>query len=283
MALLAAVPAFAGTPERVVSLGPIITETIYMIGANNRLIADTTYCNVPADARSKIKIGSVIQVDVEKIVSLKPDLVLASALARKRQLELMEKLGLRVIQFNNPETFAEMCDMTRRIGQLMGKPAAARRITENARQAVDAIISRTADLPRPKVFMQIGLKPLHTSPRGTFTSEYIEFAGGINIAGGVGSGNYSRENVLRENPDIILIATMGSSKSGALKEKETWMSYSTLKAARNNRIHILDPEAVCSPTPVSFAETLKEIVTLIHPDLSDPDLSNLMQMQACGP
>lgn len=200
-------------------------------------------------------------------MALKPDIVLASALAREQQLKLMKNLGLKVVQFSNPETFSAMCRMTREIGRLMGKESAAVEIIENARRAVDKIISRTADLPRQRIFMQVGIKPLHTSPKGTFTSEYIEFAGAINIAASARSGNYSREKVLRENPDIILIATMGSSKSGAQKEKDIWMGYDSLKAARNNRIYILDPELVCSPTPVGFVDALREIVMLIHPDI----------------
>ncbi|MDY6906443.1 MAG: helical backbone metal receptor [Thermodesulfobacteriota bacterium] len=264
------IPAVADPPGRVVSLGPIITETIYLLGADDRLVADTAYCKVPADAMNKIKIGSVMQVDVEKIVALKPDIVLASALARGSQLQLMKHMGLNVVQFHNPETFADMCRMTREIGRLMGKADAADRIIRDSRKAVDEVIAKTAGLPRKKVFMQVGLKPLHTSPKGTFTSEFIEFAGGINIAANARTGNYSREKVLQENPDIILIATMGTSKSGARKEKAIWMGYKSLKAAQTNRIYILDPEVVCSPTPVGFIEALQEIALLIHPDYQNP-------------
>ena len=271
--LASPLPGRSAPPQRVVSLGPIITETIYLLEAGDRLIADTSYCNVPEAARHKTKIGTVIQVNVEKIVSLAPDLVLASPLARQQQLALLRKMDIRVVQVENPATFDKMCQMMLEIGRLLGAEDRARTIVAGARQEVAAITEQVAGLPRRKVFIQIGVKPLHTSPKNTFIHEYIEFAGGINVAADAVTGNYSREMVLEKNPDVILIATMGSSKAGARKEKETWMNYSALKAVQNQRIYILDPEIVCSPTAVSFVQGLREITGLIHPELDPGELS----------
>lgn len=260
--------AHARTPSRVISLGPIITEMIYLLSADDLLIANTSYCNVPEAAKHKPKIGSLIQMNVEKILTLEPDVVLASPLASQQQLQVLKNMGISVVQFQNPETFAKMCAMMAQLGELLGKADRARQIIDAAEKEVDTVITATSALPRKTVFIQIGLRPLHTSPKGTFIHEYIEFAGGINVAADATSGNYSREVVLEKNPDIIFIATMGSSKSGAKKEKKTWESYPSLTATKNQTIYILDPEAICSPTPVSFAETLKDIVPLIHPEIS---------------
>lgn len=258
--------AAAEVPRRIISMGPVITEMIYLLEADDRLIADTTYCNVPEAAKTKPKIGSVIQADVEKIISLAPDIVLANPLARGKQLDLLRNMGLRVVQFENPATFEKICRMTEELGQLLGKEELARKIILDARATVDVIIQRTSRLPPRKVFIQIGFNPLHTSPKGTFVNEYILFSGGINVAADETSGNYSREKVLENNPDVILIATMGSDTAGAEKEKKTWLSYSFLNAARTGEIHVLDPEIICSPTPISFAEALAYVADLIHPE-----------------
>ncbi|MFP4445405.1 MAG: ABC transporter substrate-binding protein [Desulfosudaceae bacterium] len=271
--LASPLPGRSAPPQRVVSLGPIITETIYLLEADDRLIANTSYCNVPAAARHKTKIGTVIQFNVEKIVSLDPDLVLASPLARQQQLALLKKMGIRVVQVENPATFDRMCQMMLEIGRLLGTGEKAGAIVDRARQEVTAITEQVSRLPRRKVFIQIGIKPLHTSPKNTFIHEYIEFAGGINVAADAATGNYSREMVLEKNPDVILIATMGSSKAGARTEKDTWMNYPALEAVRHNRVHILDPEIVCSPTAVSFVQGLREIAGLIHPELDPAELS----------
>ncbi|MFO8049667.1 MAG: helical backbone metal receptor [Desulfosudaceae bacterium] len=254
-------------PQRVVSLGPIITETIYLLEAEDRLIANTSYCKVPEAARHKTKVGTVIQFNVEKIVSLEPDLVLASPLARRQQLTLLEKMGIRVIQVENPETFDKMCQMMLDIGRLLGAEEKARAIVSRSRREAKLVRDRVTDLPRKKVFIQIGLKPLHTAPENTFIHEYIQFSGGINVAADSVTGNYSREKVLEKNPDVILIATMGSSQAGAQKEKHTWMNYPALTAVKNNQVHVLDPEIICSPTAVSFVQGLREIAGLIHPQI----------------
>jgi len=259
-------PARADFPRRVISLGPVITEMIYLLEADDRLIADTVYCNEPEDARTKTRIGSVMQVDVEKIISLAPDIVLANPLAREKQLDMLRRMGLRVVQFENPATFEKICNMMDTLGRLLGKEEKARAVITDARDAVNAIVRHTSRLAPRKVFIQIGLNPLHTSPEGTFINEYITFAGGVNVAAGEKSGNYSREKVLENDPDVILIATMGSDKAGAEKEKETWLSYPSLNAARTGEIYVLNPDIICSPTPVSFVKALRDIVRLIHPD-----------------
>ncbi|MCI5220091.1 MAG: ABC transporter substrate-binding protein, partial [Candidatus Electrothrix sp. LOE2] len=86
-------------PQRIVSLGPINTENVYLLGAEDRLVADTNYCVRPEAARSKEKIGSVMQVSIEKILSLRPDLNLATGLTQPQQLKKLRELGLRVEQF----------------------------------------------------------------------------------------------------------------------------------------------------------------------------------------
>jgi iron complex transport system substrate-binding protein len=262
---LKALPVEADTPRRVISLGPVITEMIYLLGADDRLVADTIYCNVPEAAKTKVKIGTVIQMDVEKIISLAPDIVLANPLASEKQLNMLRQMGLRVVQFENPATFEKICVMMDELGKLLGQEDKARTLITEARATVNAILSRTRQLPPRKVFIQIGMNPLHTSPEGTFIHEYITFAGGVNVAAREKSGNYSREKVLEINPDVILIATMGSDTAGAEKEKKTWLSYSSLNAARTGEIHVLDAEILCSPTPVSFAEALTYVAALIHP------------------
>lgn len=261
-------PAFGTGPQRVVSLSPIITETIYLLGAQDRLIANTSYCSVPEAAQHKEKIGSVIQMNVEKIVALKPDLVIASPLSREKQLKILEKLSIPVMRAKNPITFDQMCEMTLGLGETLGRADQARQVVNQARQAAGAILARTAVLDKPFVFLQIGIKPLHSANKEMFINEYIRFAGGINIAENEGTGVYSREKVLAMDPDIILVATMGSSKKAAVLEREKWLAHKGLKAVQQRRVHVLDAEAVCSPTPVTFVQGLEKILPLIHPQFS---------------
>ena len=254
-------------PKRVISLSPVITETIYLLNAQDLLIANTSYCNVPEAAQFKEKIGSVTQMNVEKIISLEPDLVIASSLSRDKQIKTLDNQKIKVIKIKNPETFVQMCDITLKIGKVLGAEKSAVKIISRAVKEVEKIENQTAVLRKKKVFIQIGMKPLYSANKDSFINEYIKYGGGINIVENEKTGIYSREKVISQNPDIILIATMGTSKKAGKIEKQRWMSFKFLNAAIKNQIYVLDPEFICSPTPVTFAKGLHEVDALIHPGL----------------
>jgi ABC-type Fe3+-hydroxamate transport system substrate-binding protein len=252
--------------RRVISLSPIITETIYLVGAQERLIANTTYCNTPEAAKSLEKIGSVTQMNVEKIIRLAPDLVIASALSREKQLKILEQQSIQVFRARNPKSFEQMCEMTLEIGIILEQEQAARVIVEKAQKQARDMLERTQHLSKPRVFLQIGLKPLHSANREMFINEYIRYCGGINIAENESSGVYSREKVIQENPNVILIATMGTSKRAGELERKKWMGFKGIDAVKKNRVYVLDPEMICSPTPDTFVEGLKVVFPLLHPE-----------------
>ncbi|MCP4721465.1 MAG: ABC transporter substrate-binding protein, partial [Desulfobacteraceae bacterium] len=222
----------------------------------------------------KEKIGSVTQMNVEKIIRLGPDLVIASALSREKQLLLLERQSIRVLRAQNPKTFEQMCEMTLKIGTTLGRGHDAGIIVEKARIEANRILQKTEHLAKPKVFLQIGLKPLHSANKDMFINEYIKYGGGINIAENESSGIYSREKVIRENPDVILIATMGTSKKAGKLEKQRWMSFKSIDAVKENRVHVLDPEMICSPTPETFIKGLKTILPLLHPKANPCESKN---------
>ena len=272
VSVLVCVPVWAAAQAhapagRVVSLSPFITETIYLLGAQDRLLADTSYCTVPPEAAQKEKIGSVTQMNVEKIISLQPDLVISSPLSREKQLKMLRSQGIRIMEIRNPKTFDQMCAITLKIGAALGKTAQAHTLVKQASDDVASIREQVAGLSPRRVFIQICLKPLHTVNKDLFINEYIVQANAVNIAENQPSGIYSREEVIKQDPDVILVATMGSSKKAAVSEKHRWMAFPSLTSARNNEIHVLDPEVICHPTPVSFASGLKLVALLIHPEI----------------
>lgn len=258
----------ASYPQRIISLSPILTENIYLLGAEDRLIANTIYCVNPPEARQKEKIGTIIQANVEKIVSLKPDMVLAISLTNPRQIKKLENLGIRVVRFLQPENFSEICQQFVKLGDIIGRGEKAREIIDRVKKDVAAVVEKTANLPKQKVFLQIGIKPLFAATKKSFTNDYVVFGGGINIVANERSGVYSREKVLEENPDVIIIAMMGSEGAAGAEEKEVWMRLQSINAVKSGRIYIVDPDEVCSPSAVTFLEALKKITRLIHPEIS---------------
>ncbi|HBT97007.1 MAG TPA: ABC transporter substrate-binding protein [Desulfobulbaceae bacterium] len=267
-AALAVDTSSAASPvRRIVSLGPINTENLFLMGAGDLLVGDTTYCNRPPAAKEKEKIGTVLQLDVEKIISLDPDLILATGLTSPQQVEQFTRLGIKVVHFRQPHNFTEICDNFLLMGELTGHLPQAGQVVAAARQRVEEIRRRVAALPKPKVFLQIGANPLFASVGNTFTSDYLTFAGGINIAGGESRPQYDYERVLAHDPEVILVAIMGGETGIAGQERQKWLNYQALAAAKSGRIYVIDPDLVCSPTPVSFARTLALVAELLHPGL----------------
>jgi iron complex transport system substrate-binding protein len=263
------IPGYAANrfPGRIVSLGPAITEKIYLLGAQERLVGVTTYCQRPPEAQTKERVGNVTQVSIEKVVSLSPDLVLATSLSDQKAIKKLHDLGIRVISFNEPRSFAEINEQFLDLGRIIGKEREARTIVGNAEKKVNLMRRKADRLKKPRVFVQIGSNPLFTATKGSFLNDFVEFAGGINVAADAPRGFYSRERVLKDNPDIILIVAMEG--IAAETEKQTWQRFKTLSAAKRHTIYVMDPYNVCSPTPVTFSIALETIVKLLHPQLTE--------------
>ncbi|RWX47941.1 iron complex transport system substrate-binding protein [Candidatus Electrothrix aarhusensis] len=254
-------------PQRIVSLGPINTENVYLLGAEDRLVGNTSYCVRPEAAKDKKKIGSVMQVSIEKILSLRPDLVLATGLTQPQQLNKLRALGLRVVQFQQPSSFAEICAQFRRVGELLGLEERAEQVVQEAERKVEAVAVATAQLPRPKVFLQIGSRPLFGAAKDSFTHDFIALSGAVNVIEEQQHGTASYEKILMKDPEVIIIAMMGSESGIAQEEKKKWQGF-PLAAVQNNQVHVVSPDLACSPSPATFAETLSIMAALIHPELA---------------
>jgi len=201
---------------------------------------------------------------LEKIIKLKPDLVLATPLTDKQQLKIMKDLEIKVIEIPLASNFNEICKNFLQVGQLIGKERDAEEIIKESEGKIDYIRKQTAGLSKQRALVQIGARPLFVATKEYFINDFIGWAGGINIAADLKSGLYSREEVLKQNPDVIIISTMGSMVGE--EEKKEWQRFPSLNAVKTNRIYIVESEKLCAPTPKSFVDTLKEITVFLHPE-----------------
>ncbi len=259
-----------GFPQRIVSLGPINTENVYLLGAGDRLVGTTSYCNRPEAAKLTNKVGSVMDVSVEKILGLKPDIVLATGLTRESQIAILKTVGLNVVRFDQPISFSSSCEQFEQLGKLLGLEDRARTIIRELRSQVTAMAETTAGMGalKQKVVMQIGADPLYVSGRDSFTTDFIELLHAENAIGNIPSGRHGYERIIAANPDVILIGIMGSETGVAGTERKKWQKLNIMKAVRDKRIHIVDPNIVCSPSPATFVEALKIIMPLIYPQVN---------------
>ena len=250
--------------ERIISLGPVLTEEIFLLGSADKLIGTTTYCQRPEAAKQKERVGSVQDINIEKIVSLRPDLVLATVLTDPRAKEKLRSLGVRVVDVPNAKDFDGICSVFRMLGKLLGKEAKADLIIADARDKVQDLKAALGGVKKVRVFIQVGVNPLVTIGKGAFINDLIESAGGVNIVTDSGYLQYSREKVLQSDPDVMLISSRGFDGE---REKKNWRRFRSLRAVVEDRVFILDEYLMCSPTPVSFVGTLKTIIEYLHPEI----------------
>jgi iron complex transport system substrate-binding protein len=248
-------------PKRIVSLGSYLTEGLFLLGVQDRIVGVTTYCTRPPEAQKKEKAGSIVEVNIEKVISLRPDLVLTTPLTNVKAKSKLRQLGMNVVDFAQVKDFSQICDQFLKLGSLVNQTEKAKQIVSQAQDKVKALNQSILNRPRQKVFIQVGSKPLFTMNKDFFVNDLIKLAGGINIAENTPTGIYSREKVVELNPDIIIIAAMGIT---AEDEKQIWNRYPTINAVKHQRIYCIDPNIICNPIPDNFANTLKLIVDFLH-------------------
>lgn len=252
--------AWSQTAQRIVSLAPSLTKNLYFLGAQDQLIACTSYCT-EALADNKTVVASAIKVNIEKTLSLHPDVVLVTTITAPETIEMLQKLGLRVEVFPNPLNFKEIGEQFVRMGKITGHENKAIEIVTESQQKVENLMKQLDRHKHPAIFFQIGADPLFTVLTGTFMNDYITFAGGRNIAADLQHGTMTRESVLVRNPEYIFVVTMGITGQ---EEVQQWKQYRDLAAAKTGKIFIVDAEKACSPTPLTFTETFETIVNLMH-------------------
>ena len=237
---------------KIVSLAQSLTNNLVTMGAESEIVGCTDYC------RTKTKkqiVATSINVNVEKVLTLKPNLVIATDLTNKNAIKSLRNLGLNVVVYQTPKSFEEICEQYSDLGRRAGKAKEASAIIAQTKKTVNAI--RAVKRNPYKMFIQIGSNPLFSVIPGTYMDELITFTGSRNIAFDMKSGSINRESVVNRNPDVIFIASMGG--IGAT-EKKQWETFKTINAVKNRKIFIIDSDKACNPSPVSFAETLEMIV-----------------------
>ncbi|MBI5573554.1 MAG: ABC transporter substrate-binding protein [Elusimicrobia bacterium] len=247
--------------QQIISLAPIITKSLCLLGVENKIVGISFYCKELPEVKDKEIVGTFTNMNLEKIISLKPDIVLCSSIMDNRQIEKLRNVKVNVVTFSPAKKFSELCEFFLQLSEIVNKKQKANKIIKEATEKINIVKQKMSKLPKLKVIVQIGANPLFVANKDYFINDLIEFAGGINIAKNAKTGLYSREEVLKQNPDVIIILTMGIQGD---KEKKTWQKYKTINAVKNNRIYIIDSDKVCSPTPESFVEVLKEIAEILH-------------------
>ena len=264
----------AQLPQRIVSLAPSNTEIIYALGLEDKLVGTTDYCDYPEAAKTKPRIAGYTTPNMEKLVSLQPDLILAESIHEKTVLPALEKLGLTVIVTSATSLDTVLNDI-KLIGQVNGKSKAAMRLVNDLKKRIQAIVSKTAGLTpeqRPKVLYVVWHDPIWTMGRETFINDLIWKAGGVNIfaADFEKSRVVSLEAIITKNPQVIIVSGMGTTGDLIYNNIKKETRLRDIDAMRNNRIYkISDANLIERPGP-RIVDGLEEVARLLHPEIFGP-------------
>lgn len=260
----------AFVPQRIVSLAPGITETLYALGLDEQIAGVTHYCDWPPAARKKTRIGGFTNPSIEKIVALKPDLILATADGnRKDTVEQLERLGLPVYVTNPVNTNGVLRSILN-IGKITNRKQESERLVKKLQKRLDDVARQVGYKEKPRVFFQLGLEPVITAGRGTLINEVIERAGGCNVAGldTASYPRYSAEGIIAASPDIIVFAPMINDKNFAAV-KNFWKKYGELPAVKNNKIYPINANLINRASP-RIIDAVEMMASFFHPDFKCP-------------
>jgi len=258
-------------PERIISLAPANTEIVYALGADDKLVGVTEYCDYPVEARKKDKVGGYSTVDIKKIKDKNPELILAASIHSKEIIPELEKQGFTILALE-PKSPREMLEAITLIGECICKLKEADAIVSELKKRLDSINKKIMTLKeeqKPRVFYIHEHPTWKTFGSGTIGDTLTEMAGGINI--GKEFGEYypypEIKEVIKKNPDVIVVET-GYGKNAdepldaALKDERL----TGMDARRNGRVYGVNSDYI-SRTGPRIIDGLEILARLFHPEL----------------
>jgi iron complex transport system substrate-binding protein len=261
----------AKPPQRIVSLIPALTEVLFAIGAGPQVTAVSSFDKYPAEVASLPRVGALVDPDLERILSLRPDLVLAYGSQSDLRIQL-ERAKVPVYRYEHAG-LADVPATIRDLGARLGRREAAERLASGIEVDLGAIRQRVAGRPRPRVLIVMGresgaLRGVYASGGVGFIHDMVDAAGGDNVYASVRQQavQATSEQILAQRPDVILELRVGALTPGQLpREVAVWDLLSSIPAVRNKRVVILTDERTVVPGP-RVAEGTELIARALHPD-----------------
>ena len=254
------------SPRRIVSLVPSVTELLYAIGAQDALVGVTDFCDYPAEARRKPHVGDMISPNLETLVTLKPDLVVATRSGNREEIfDQLTRLGIPVYLVD-PITVGDVLRLVSELGQLTGHRDGATAVEKDLGRRIAAVRERVAGRPHPRVLYVLWPEPLIVPGKGSLVTELIALAGGASVTADQGQGypRMSLEAAVGRAPEIIILARHGSRVGPAALTQ--WQRLESLPAIKSGRLYMADGDLMHRYGP-RVVVGLESLARMIHPEV----------------
>jgi iron complex transport system substrate-binding protein len=251
--------------NRIVSLAPNLTETVYALGLQDHLVGDTVYCDYPADAQKKPKVGDTINPSLEQISILHPDLVLVTSINGFRTLHALEGLGIPSYT-TDPHTVDEIISSSKKLGDVLGAPEAGVSVAEDMKRHLADLQHRLGAAPAKRVLFVVWHQPLISVGKHTFIADALRLAGAVSIVDSEQDWPHvSLEEVARLQPDFLVFASTHSDTAPATVEMlATLPGWNIVDAVNNHHIAVIS-DAVNRPAP-RIVSAIEDLARQLHPD-----------------
>lgn len=244
---------------RAVSLAPNLTEIIFAVGAGDKLVGVTSFCNYPQEAKKIQKVGDTLKPNIENIIALKPNIVFVSTASQLESFtETLEKQDIKVF-ITNPSSLEDIYASIKRVGEIFGNGKKAETVIEGLKKRVMEVEAKTKNVDKVKTFVQID-KSLYTIGKESFLTDLIEKAGGISVTQNVETvyPKISKEKALALNPDVIILSDSPDNN----KPNEV---FKNSNAVRNGKVLKINADILSRPAP-RIVDALEQIAGSLHPE-----------------
>ncbi|MDD3888419.1 MAG: cobalamin-binding protein [Syntrophomonadaceae bacterium] len=256
-------------PKRIVSLAPSNTEILFFLGIGNRVVGVTTYCDYPAEAKLITKVGGFKDPSLEKIVALKPDLVIATGM-QQQLIKSLEDAGLNILVVK-PNTIEGIFNTLQVMGRAAGVENKAVALTKELKDRVNAVSEKVEKIPenqRPTVYYEMWYEPLMSVGKDSLIGQIIKLAGGINIADDCAEQypQLSEEVIIEKNPVVMVNSYGHAAKKIPPEEIAARKGWKEISFVKNNRIYTIDSDCLTIAGP-RIVEGLEKMAEYLYPEL----------------
>jgi len=250
--------------DRVVSLAPNLTEVVFAVGAGNRLVGRTSYCDYPAEAKAIPEVGDTLHPSLERIIALKPQVVLVST-ASQLEVFTQQLNGQNIAVFvTDPHDLEGVFRSIGQIGEIVGEKDGANLLVQKLQERMNAVVQAVKYKPLVKVFYQASGEPLYTAGHDSFVTDLIRRAGGASVTADVPGAwpKFSNESALAARPEAIILPTGGSMGAANSNVAEALRQS---PAVLQGRVYKINDDHLARPGP-RLVDGLEEMARALHPD-----------------
>ncbi len=245
--------------ERAISLAPNLTEIVFAVGGGDKLVGVTSFCNYPAEAKSIQKVSDTLTPNIENIIALKPQVVFVSTASQLESfMQTLDEQNIAVF-VTAPDGIEGIYKSINDIGAILGRETNAEEVVTGLKKRVSFVENQTAEMGRPKVFVQIDKNALYTIGKESFITDIIQRAGGVSVTANVGTAypKLSKETALALMPDVIIL----SESDGNREPNEV---FKNSPAVKNGKVFSVDADLLSRPGP-RIVDALEKIARDLHP------------------